>query len=93
MTRATYLFVTLICLSILPLQQTQAFFCFKFVMGGRSGHQAPRYMHPDVQRYTVPHPSYFLSQPRYSPRLAYPYIPQNLVTPTRQTPTTVIPTP
>ncbi len=68
-TRKTMLFVLLL---ILPLQQAQAFFCFRFAMGSRArSHDGPprHYPGPGVPGFArAPHPSWFLN---HSPYPAY----------------------
>ncbi|WP_456406033.1 hypothetical protein [Thiolapillus sp.] len=60
-------------LGFLPLQQAQAFFCFKFAMGGKSGGPPPRHFSRSASKYAAPHPSYYLSHPAYSRPPTYPY--------------------
>jgi len=59
--------IMLSSLILLPLQEAQAFFCFKFAMGNKS-HSQPRYSRhylPNPYLYSVPHPSYFLRNDSY----------------------------
>ncbi|HID45449.1 MAG TPA: hypothetical protein EYP34_06815 [Chromatiaceae bacterium] len=86
-----FLITTMLCL--LPLQQAQAFFCFKFAMGGKTSRHPPRYLPHSASAYAVPHPSYFLSQPRYAPYLPYSARGANEAIDHPSPPTARIPTP
>ena len=74
--RKTPYLLLLTCLTLLPLEQARAFFCFRFAMGNHgSAHSGPpRYPAAPGAFPAAPHPSWYL---RNSPPPAFyppPYI-------------------
>jgi len=85
-------FLIIVSLSLLPLQSANAFFCFNFFMGGKSGNHAPGHLRYSPRRYNTPPPSWYLSRQRYLPYPAYPQTPLTQPATTPDRPAGAIPT-
>ena len=79
----------LACLVLLPLQQAQAFFCFRFAMGAASHDRGPRHGFGSRAYPAAPHPSWYLRN--RPPPTSYPS-PYSLAPAMSPTPDLTIPT-